>query len=60
MPCDGSWDGWSAARRNYRASYIATAGYRYKGIASGQFVVAVSAISMLRFRISTATKQKAG
>jgi hypothetical protein len=31
-----------------------------RGIATGQFVVAVGAISMLRFRISTATKQKAG
>jgi hypothetical protein len=55
-----SCDGWSAARRNYRASYIATTWYRHKGIAAGQFVVAVGAISMLRFRISTATKQKAG
>src|SRR4029078_3666299 len=27
---------------------------------TGQFVVAVGAISMLRFRISTATKQKCG
>src|SRR3954454_5049253 len=26
-----SWDGWSAARRNYCASYIATTGYRHKG-----------------------------
>ena len=29
-------------------------------IANGQFVVAVGAVSMLRFRISTATKQRAG
>jgi branched-chain amino acid transport system substrate-binding protein len=43
------WGEWSAARRNYGACYIATTGYRHKGIAAGQFVVAVGAISMLRF-----------
>src|SRR3954451_20682171 len=53
-------DRWCAALREYSASYIASTGYRHKGAAAGQFVVAASEIHVtLSYQHRDKTKMRA-